>query len=112
MNWVNGGSAGGTETHHTEIIRVIGTGYENVGFLITNGHFTYCEQNLDHVFLFHNVFEHCKFTYSGSPFFAFDKSNQVEDSTLEIPKNIGPDSPNVKPIKDAFPQLKIVVRDN
>jgi hypothetical protein len=111
MNWVDGISIGGSETHYGGGVAVKGAAeYGGGAVLITNGHFEYCRQDLDYIFIFNSVFKHCRLTYSGSPIFVFDKSNEVQDSTLEIPRGLGSDSAAVRAIREAFPQLKIVVQ--
>jgi hypothetical protein len=79
-----------------------------MGFFLGYSHLSYVKQDLNGLFIFDTVFDHCRLRYDGSSFFIFSKSNTVLDSTLELTGNANPNSAAVRKIRKDFPQLDII----
>jgi hypothetical protein len=105
FNYFGNGIINGVPNAYTGGIEVRG---ESMGFFLGYSHLSYVKQDLNGLFIFDTVFDHCRLRYDGSSFFIFSKSNTVLDSTLELTGNANPNSAAVRKIRKDFPQLDII----
>lgn len=77
-------------------------------FLVSNGRFAGCKQDLDQLAFTHTIFVGVSLIYSGSPFSILDKTNTINNSTLQLGSNVKENDPFVKEIMRQYPNLKVI----
>jgi hypothetical protein len=69
-----------------------------------------CNQKIDGMLLYNNLFLGCALTYDGSPKTIFDASNKVPGSVLVLTKREYLETPLVVQIRKDFPDLRIGIK--
>jgi len=74
---------------------------------VSNSDFEGRRQPLDNILFTRSTFTNCVLTYDGAPMVLFDKTNIVENSTLEVGAQVKDDDPFIIQLKLEHPGLKI-----
>lgn len=78
--------------------------------LFTDSQMRSCNQKIDGMLLYNNLFLGCALTYDGSPKTIFDASNKVPGSVLVLTKREYLETPLVVQIRKDFPDLRIGIK--